>query len=155
MKLPRILIAASLLFISSLAHSVTMTAICSDIKGSRIEYFLSNPVGKTNYKFLNSEDAVTNGYLKISWESGSREGLISIDDSRQTNTHMAKATMVFSGSEQLTFLSIINEAPFMVTLYPKSSIAVYSMQSNWGELASGVRANLLHAVCEIKAGSNL
>lgn len=133
-----------------------MTAVCSQIKGSRTEYFLENPSGRKNHVFLDSSDAITNSYLKLFWESGSKEGLITIDDSPSiaSKTHAAKAIIAFSDGQQLTFVSILNDAPIMVTLYPQNKVATYSMQSNWGMLASGVKANLFHAVCEINTGAN-
>lgn len=141
-----------LIMFSTASFSSTMLAICSQLEGSRITYFKDNPNEK-NSEFLISADRSSGSELRIAWKENSHDAIISISDTSKMSlpqTHFAKAVSIFTTPEQISFVGILNRAPIMVTLYPDSKVAIYSMQSNWGTLASGVRANLFHAVCEIK-----
>lgn len=137
---------------SAFANSKEMShIICSQITGSHTYYFTQNSAGKENERFFDAPDSITDTTFNILFNKNTNQGLITISKIHPDEfdvTHSTEITKVFSDNQQITFLGILNNAPIMLTFYPASNVLIYNMQSNWGTIASGIRAQLFHAKCE-------
>jgi hypothetical protein len=144
-----IMCALSILFVMTNSYSSTLTATCEQIKGQRVDYFLDNPLDKPNKKFLESNDSISGSKLLISYDTSANNALFSLGESGTGKLHTVSLVKLYSSDQQITFVGILDDAPIMVTLYPLSHTVLYNMQSNWGNIATGIRSNLFHAICEI------
>ncbi len=145
-------------FLGTTVNAQTMMATCTDIKGPQTYYYPDSPWNRereTN-KFDDHQDGISSRYLVLRWEEGKNIAAVALVD--RESKDISTSAVVHSlhrtqggNSEQISFSGILNDAPVMISLYPREKILIYSQQSIWSPpVGEGIRAFMFHATCDIE-----
>lgn len=125
-----------------------LTAVCHDISGDGVFYFTQNSWDTPNNIFIRHPDAITGGAITLVWEMEESEAKFSLYGLKKVAS--SNLSLLYNTKEQITFSGLFNEVPILFSFYPKQNVGVYSENSNWGDIADGVRAKLFTMECKFK-----
>ena len=125
-----------------------ISATCSGLKGSRVEYLSSNRFKEKNHSFLESQDGTSSPAMLL-WNTSKGVAYFSLDDTKGGEKHSALVALLYRSSDQFTFAGELAGAPILFTLYPNEEVGVYTMNTTWRNLARGAKSVMFHAKCKI------
>jgi hypothetical protein len=109
-----------ILFYAVSANAQTMRADCQDLKGTRVDY--------AQKEFKKNVDGVTNSRPQITYDFQSQKGYFISTDAAKT-TDSIELIKVASTDHYISFMSILNGAPVLMTIYPKDKVLIYNEQA--------------------------
>lgn len=136
----------------AVSNATTLTAVCTDLSGQRLDYFTENNAGAKNNTFLESKDKMTGSQITLIWDTATKKASFVLPDTILLGgqPHSTELILMYANTKQLTFVGQLNKAPIMFTIYPTEKIAIYSMNTIWPPevgVGEGIKSTMLHANC--------
>lgn len=109
-------------------HCFDFVIKCDEPNGLRVDYYFANTIGFDNNKFIPSLDKISGASPMIFFSK--TKALLILQDTQLAggNPHKALLNYVIYNEDQIAMSGLLNQAPYLVSYFPKLDILFISSQ---------------------------